>query len=220
MPSRAVLVLRNVHKAWRFGNPGSPALLPVLRGASITLCAGERVTVVAGRGAGSTTLLLVAAGLARADAGIALGPWLAGGRGLVRLVPTRPVLPSSWTPRDVVMAGLASRWPASAAVSAVERALRQQGLAEHADVELRKLPRAAAWRAAAAAAQLAGAGLILLDREPEDAAELNAVQASLAVAEPMVFGAASMSVTLPGAAAALNSRIASLENGVLREVQG
>lgn len=215
-----MLVLRNVHKAWRFGSPESPSQLRVLRGASITISAGERVTVVAERGAGSTTLLLVAAGLARPDAGIAIGPWLMGGHGLVRLVPTRPVLPSSWTPRDVVTAGLESRWPASAAASAVERALRQQGLAEHADVELRKLPRAAGWRAAAAAAQLAGAALVLLDRQPEDAAELNAVQASLAVAEPMVLGGASMSVALPGEAAALNSRIACLEDGVLREVQG
>lgn len=216
----ATLVLRNVRKAWFYGMRGDPHRRQVLRGCSIILGQGERVAIVAERGAGSTTLLLIASGVARPDSGVVIGPWQSGDGGLVRFVPTAPALPLAWTPRDAVAASVGSRWPLAANGTAAERALRLQGLSAHADTEFRRLPAAAAWRASVAAAQVAGARLILMDREPDDAAELQAEPPSLAVAEPVVFGSSVVSVVSNTRSVPPDTRVVRLQGGVLREVGG
>ena len=212
--SRRLLVMWNVRKAWRSGSRHIPSPQYVLRGCSLALDEGEQLLVAAERGAGATTLLLVAAGIARPDSGFVAGPWREGA-GFVRFVPTTPAMPSSWTPRDAATAGAGSRWPAAAAVTAVERALRFNGIAEVADVELRRLPVAAAWRASAAAAHLSGARLILMDREPDDAVLLPAQIQPLAVAEPVVFGSAVLRVVPPDSHIRQDTCTLHLRNGEL-----
>jgi lipoprotein-releasing system ATP-binding protein len=62
------LELRNVVRTYRQAG----ALLPVLRGASLTLCAGEIVALVGPSGAGKSTLLHMAGLLERPDEGLIL----------------------------------------------------------------------------------------------------------------------------------------------------
>lgn len=126
----------------------------------------------AGRGAGGTTLLLVAAGLARSDGGaVSLGR--SGEReAAVALVPTLPVFPACWTPVDVVQEGIARNRAAGHGAeqtqAALFRALLNVGLTERdCEQRLGALPAIARWQSALAAARLSGAAVLLVDRPPE-----------------------------------------------------
>ena len=68
MPSPSPLVLRNVQRVYR----GEAGDLPILRGANLSLEAGEIVALVAPSGAGKSTLLHVAGLLDRPDGGSVL----------------------------------------------------------------------------------------------------------------------------------------------------
>ncbi|MFN3647919.1 MAG: ABC transporter ATP-binding protein [Gemmobacter sp.] len=65
--SDTVLRLEGIEKTY---NPGTPAAVPVLRGASLRLVRGEVVALVAPSGSGKSTLLHVAGLLDSADAGV------------------------------------------------------------------------------------------------------------------------------------------------------
>ncbi len=67
--SDAVLVLDGLEKTY---NPGKPAQVQVLRGASLVIARGEVVALVAPSGAGKSTLLHIAGLLDTADAGSVL----------------------------------------------------------------------------------------------------------------------------------------------------
>src|SRR3982751_4484170 len=64
-----VLALHGVVKLLRVGVPGCCATLRVLAGVDLVVLRGERVVVVGPRGSGKSTLVLVAAGVLRPDAG-------------------------------------------------------------------------------------------------------------------------------------------------------
>ena len=64
-----VLVLRGVVKSLRVGVPGCHATARVLAGVDLVIRRGERVAIVSGPDVAARTLLLVAAGVLRPDAG-------------------------------------------------------------------------------------------------------------------------------------------------------
>ena len=66
--SDAVLEARQVHKSFRQG----PVLLPVLRGVSLSVAAGERIAIVGASGSGKSTLLHLLGGLEAPTSGSVL----------------------------------------------------------------------------------------------------------------------------------------------------
>lgn len=211
-----LVVLKDVVKCWRSGDPGNPVTRPVLQGVSLTLSNGETLAILADRGSGATTLLLAIAGLARPDSGEVRWRNSAHDRQRMLLVPTESVLPPAWTPRDAISAAVPPEWPVSVAAAAITRALNLQGLTPMADTPLRRLPSAAAWRAALAAARLAAPRVLLVDREPDDAIAVGLAPAALAVAERAPApGGASLLVLRPGALAPHGAHTVSLRNGRL-----
>ncbi len=171
-----VLVLDAVARHWQRGATGAGSDVRRIGGvgaASLTLHAGEALVVQAAPGAGGTTLLLLAAGLACPDGGAAqVGPYAADGNNRLAFVPTHPSLPGCYTPLDVVHDALsrgvtdcgdwrraAGRAPALLAGAGFTDAAMTQPLAQ--------LPAVARWQAALAAARASGASALLVDRPPE-----------------------------------------------------
>jgi ABC-type multidrug transport system ATPase subunit len=76
MSQDVVLSISHLSKSYRAGILGCTATVDVLRGLSLTLPAGQLITIEGARGAGKTTLLLCAAGMLRADEGIVEWPAL------------------------------------------------------------------------------------------------------------------------------------------------
>jgi len=135
---------------------------------SLQVDAGETVAVVAEPGAGGSTLLLVAAGIARPDSGSVHHMLARFSGGSVHLVPTRPALPGSATPRELLLqTARGSAFRPGIAVEA-ERQLRHPAIARVADLPLRQLPPYVAWFTALAAARMLR-GLLLVDRPPDEA---------------------------------------------------
>ena len=187
-PAGALLVLHRVARSWLTGDPRTPTITPVLRDVSLQVDAGETVAVVAEPGAGGSTLLLVAAGIARPDSGSVHHMLARFAGGSVHLVPTRPALPGSATPRELLLQrARGSAFRAGIAAEA-ERHLRHPALARVADLPLRQLPAYVAWFTTLAAARMLR-GLLLVDRPPDEALPLLGVDPApvatpaLAVAE-------------------------------------
>lgn len=218
--SRAGLVLRDVVKSWRSGDPAAPEVRPALRGVSLEVQRGERVVLVSVPRAGATTLLLVAAGLAAPDAGeVHRASSLRSGG--VRFVPTHPALPGSWTPRDVLTAAAPAPWPVAMRRAAIGRALAAAGLSPVADVPLRNLTPRAAWQTALAAARLAAPLLLLVDRPPDAAASVAAVaelDRQVAAVAEAPEAAAVVLVLPPGSPLPRRARVAHLVNGRLHDM--
>lgn len=147
--------------------------------------ASETVAVVAAPGVGGSTLLLVAAGIARPDWGGGSVRHVKVGRGAmaVHLVPTEPALPGSATPRELLLQRAWRTGCGNRPAMEAERQLRHRILASVANVPLRRLPPYFAWLTALAAARMEP-GVVLVDRPPDDARTRGlAVEPALAVAE-------------------------------------
>ncbi len=153
-----------------FSYPGSP---PVLEGVSLTIEQGSFVGIAGPNGGGKTTLLRLALGLERPDAGEVL---LHGLRPLTRGGPRVGYLPqrahlasgSPVTVREVVGAGrLAVRGPVGPLRrddrDVVARAIERVGLAHRADAPLRTLSGGMQQRAFIAKALASEPALLALD---------------------------------------------------------
>lgn len=171
-----VLVLDSVARHWRRGATGRADDAWPTRGieaVSLALHEGEALVVEAAPGAGGTTLLLLAAGLARPDGGVArAGPDPARVGDRLTFVPTHPSLPGCYTPLDVVHDALSRRvaecgqWRLAAARAPA--LLAGVGFTDRAmTLPLARLPAVARWQAALAAARASRASVLLVDRPPE-----------------------------------------------------
>lgn len=167
-----LLVLEHVEKFWRRGSPEAPLCAAGLIDVSLRLHRRETVMLEAAPGAGGTTLLLVAAGLARADGGAVSRGRSGDADSGSALVPTLPAFPACWTPTDVVHEAIARSRDARDSASIAQRellgALLRVGLTERAcGQRLGALPAIARWQSALAAARVSGAAVLLVDRPPQ-----------------------------------------------------
>ena len=133
MPSAPVLSFLHVAKTFRAGIPGCFAASRVLTDVTFRLRRGEIAVVSGGPGSGTTTVLLLAAGMLRPDRGAI---WRAGGAArLVHPVSTTTLRAAITEvvrePPDLLLVELCDRWElaarSGALVDALARAAAWQG---------------------------------------------------------------------------------------------
>ena len=140
--SEITLELQGIEKSYLRGKPGQ---VDVLRGADLTLRAGEAVALVAPSGAGKSTLLHIAGLLDTADAGrVVIGGTDATGRGDRTRTALRRreagfvyqfhhLLPEFTAEENIILPQLANGTPRRAAQARARDLLARVGLAARAD---------------------------------------------------------------------------------------
>ena len=156
------LSVRGVSKAFRAADGG---IIPVLDGFSLSIAAGELVSLIGPSGCGKSTLLRLIAGLDRPDSGeLRVGSETIGGPGAGRgLVFQDPNLFPWLTVRGNIRSGLVARGVARRSRGEVEEFLRLVGLDGFADTYPHQLSGGMAQRAALARALVNRPEVLLLD---------------------------------------------------------
>jgi lipoprotein-releasing system ATP-binding protein len=220
------LELRNVVRTYRQAG----ALLPVLRGASLTLRAGEIVALVGPSGAGKSTLLHMAGLLERPDEGlILLGARDCGGmsdreRTAMRraqlgfVYQFHHLLPEFSALENVMLPQMIAGVSRSAARARARELLALVGLAQRADHRPARLSGGEQQRVAIIRA-LANSPRVLLGDEPTGNLDIHTAEDVMAGLIDLVrrTGLAALVATHNLALAAAMDRILSLEEGVVVE---
>jgi lipoprotein-releasing system ATP-binding protein len=220
------LELRNVVRTYRQAG----ALLPVLRGASLTLRAGEIVALVGPSGAGKSTLLHMAGLLERPDEGlILLGARDCGGmsdreRTAMRraqlgfVYQFHHLLPEFSALENVMLPQMIAGVSRSAARARARELLALVGLAQRADHRPARLSGGEQQRVAIIRA-LANSPRVLLGDEPTGNLDIHTAEDVMAGLIDLVrrTGLAAPVATHNLALAAAMDRILSLEEGVVVE---
>jgi lipoprotein-releasing system ATP-binding protein len=222
----SALELRNVVRTYR--QAGTP--LPVLRGASLTLRAGEIVALVGPSGAGKSTLLHTAGLLERPDEGlILLGGRDCGGmsdreRTAMRraqlgfVYQFHHLLPEFSALENVMLPQMIAGLSRSAARARARELLALVGLAQRADHRPARLSGGEQQRVAIIRA-LANNPRVLLGDEPTGNLDVHTAEEVMAALIDLVrrTGLAALIATHNLALAAAMDRILSLEEGVVVE---
>jgi len=220
------LELRNVVRTYRQAG----ALLPVLRGASLTLCAGEIVALVGPSGAGKSTLLHMAGLLERPDEGlILLGARDCGGmsdreRTAMRraqlgfVYQFHHLLPEFSALENVMLPQMIAGVSRGAARARARELLALVGLAQRADHRPARLSGGEQQRVAIIRA-LANSPRVLLGDEPTGNLDIHTAEEVMAGLIDLVrrTGLAALVATHNLALAGTMDRILSLEEGVVVE---